>query len=217
MWARSSHTSSGLAGGTLSQELSFWDRLKRALLSATAQTSEDATDARLEGRTYAIPFSRVWNAALDLVRGELPRWHARWWDEETGIIQALTRGRVSRRASDVVIRIRLDAEAQTRVDLSSTSRTGRVGDLGGNTRLIGAFTYALDRKLAPPPAPPAPRSENNESIPESTESAPEDARATVEDPADDHPAGDHARERARDDAPAAPAPETAPPASPGDD
>lgn len=108
------------------------------------------------GRTYAIPFARVWEAALDLVRGELPRWHARWWDEEEGVIQALARGRLSRRASDVVIRIGLDAQAQTRVDLRSTSRSRRMGDFGGNTRLIGAFVGGLDRKLAKPQAPSAP-------------------------------------------------------------
>ena len=138
----------------LEQELSFSGRLKRGLLTGTARTSIDATDQRLLGRTYAIPFSRVWDAALDLVRGGLPRWHVRWWDEEAGIIQALSRSRFSRRASDVVIRIRLDEQAQTRVDLRSTSRSRRMGDFGSNTRLIGAFTVALDRILVATPAPP---------------------------------------------------------------
>lgn len=147
----------GLPGGQLSQELSLTGRLKRALLATTSRTSADATDRRLVGRTYAIPFAQVWDAALDLVRGELPRWHARWWDEEEGVIQALTRGHLSRRASDVVIRIGLDELAQTRVDLRSTSRSGRLGDFGGNTRLIGAFITALDRKLAKPRPVPGER------------------------------------------------------------
>ena len=47
-----------------------------------------------------------------------------------------------------MIRIGLDAQAQTRVDLRSTSRSRRLGDFGGNTRLIGTFIGALDRKLA---------------------------------------------------------------------
>ena len=115
------------------------------------------------GRTYAIPFAQVWEAVLDLVRGELPRWHARWWDEEEGVIHALTRGRLSRRASDVVIRIGLDAQAQTRVDLRSTSRSSRLGDFGGNTRLIGTFVAALDRKFTGPQAPPTPA--RKESVP----------------------------------------------------
>ncbi|MXY29726.1 MAG: DUF1499 domain-containing protein [Gammaproteobacteria bacterium] len=143
-------------GDRLSQELSFTDRLKRALVATTSRTSADATDPRLVGRTYAIPFAQVWEAVLDLVRGELPRWHARWWDEEEGVIHALTRGRLSRRASDVVIRIGLDVQAQTRVDLRSTSRSKGLGDFGSNTRLIGTFIGALDRKLTRPQAPPAP-------------------------------------------------------------
>ena len=119
------------------------------------------------GRTYAIPFRRVWNGALDLVRGDLRGWHARWWDEEVGVIQAFHKGRVTGRASDVVVRLRLDEQGQTRVDLRSTSRSKRFGDLGGNTRLIGAFVNALDRKLA---SPPSPRPE-----PEMDASRPEDA------------------------------------------
>ena len=128
------------------------------------------------GRTYAIPFSRVWDAALDLVRGELPRWHARWWDEEEGVIQALTRGHLSRRTSDVVIRIGLDEQAQTRVDLRSTSRSTRLGDFGSNTRLIGTFIAALDRKLTSPRTPPAPVRE---------ESFPADGGGDPEPPAGD--------------------------------
>ena len=125
-------------------------------MTTTSRTSADATDRRLVGRTYAIPFAQVWEAALDLVRGELPRWHARWWDEEEGVIHALTRGRLSRRTSDVVIRIRLDVQAQTRVDLRSTSRSRGLGDFGSNTRLIGTFIGALDRKFIRPQAPPTP-------------------------------------------------------------
>ncbi|MXW10451.1 MAG: DUF1499 domain-containing protein [Gammaproteobacteria bacterium] len=150
-------------GDRLNQELSFTDRLKRALVATTSRTSADATDRRLVGRTYAIPFAQVWEAALDLVRGELPRWHARWWDEEEGVIHALTRGRLSRRASDVVIRVGLDEQAQTRVDLRSTSRSKGLGDFGSNTRLIGAFVAALDRKLTRPRAPLVPA--RRESVP----------------------------------------------------
>jgi len=144
-------------------------------VAASARTSADAADRRLVGRTYAIPFAHVWDAALDLVRGELPRWHARWWDEEEGVIQALTRGHLSRRASDVVIRIGLDELAQTRVDLRSTSRSRQLGDFGSNTRLIGAFIAALDRKLTRPRTPPAPVREA---------SLPEEAGGDPEPPAD---------------------------------
>ncbi len=47
---------------------------------------------------------------------------------------------------DVEIRIGLDDDAQTRVDLRSASRKG-VGDLGKNPRRIGKFVRALDREL----------------------------------------------------------------------
>lgn len=173
---------------------------------ATARTSADSADLRLAGRTYAIPFARVWDASLDLVRGELHHWYARWWDEELGVIQALSRGPLFRRVSDVVIRIRLDEQAQTRVDLRSTSRFTLIGDFGGNNRLIDVFTNALDRKLTQPPPPPvliAPESDGA------------DLEATR--PAS-HPAGDSAPAEAD-----APTPDetaatgTVPPASPGSD
>lgn len=122
---------------------------------ATAETSIDSGDARLVGRTYGIPFAQVWDSCLDLVRGELPHWYARWWDEEVAVIQALRSRAYSRRVSDVAIRIRLDEEGQTRVDVRASSRFTAVGDFGSNTRLIGAFCAALDRKLTEPPPPPA--------------------------------------------------------------
>ena len=125
------------------------------MVVATSETSIGSPDPRLVGRTYAIPFAQVWKVALDLVTGGLPRWYARWWDEEVAVIQALSRGRHSRRVSDVIIRLRLDEEGQTRVDLRSSSRFTMVGDFGGNTRLIGAFCAALDRKLTEPAPAPA--------------------------------------------------------------
>ncbi len=102
----------------------------------------------------------MWDASLELVRGGLPRWHARWWDEEAGVIQALARGRFLRRASDVVVRIRLDAQGQTRVDLRSTSRPPRWGGFANNARRIGVFTLELDRMLAIAPEPPPASSES---------------------------------------------------------
>ena len=75
-----------------------------------------------------------------------------------------------------MIRITLDAQAQTRVDLHSTSRSRRLGDFGSNTRLIGAFVAALDRKVTRSRTPPAPVRE---------ESFPADAGGDAEPPADD--------------------------------
>ena len=125
---------------------------------STAETRIDSADLRLVGRTYAIPFVRVWKACLDLVRGDLPGWYARWWDEELAVIQALARVAPFRRVSDIAICVRLDEQGQTRVDLRSSGRFTVVGDFGSNTRLIGEFCAALDRKLTEPPPPPALRS-----------------------------------------------------------
>ena len=116
-----------------------------------AETSIDSDDPRLRGRTYAITFDRVWNASLELAGGGLSRWSLRWWDDEAGAIQASAKTLVFRLIDDVIIKIRLDEDGQTRVDLSSSSRTGNRGDLGVNGRRIKKFCRALDKKLGAKP------------------------------------------------------------------
>jgi len=106
-----------------------------------------AEDARLRGRTYAIPFDRVWTQALALAAGKLRGWSVVSADDVEGEIRAETRGLLGG-ASDVVIRIGLDRDAQTRVDVTSASRNGRV-DFGANARRIVRLLRALDRALAP--------------------------------------------------------------------
>jgi hypothetical protein len=54
------------------------------------------------------------------------------------------------KAADVRIRIGLDANAQTRVDLAIASRTER-GDLGRARRTVGAFLARLDQVLSAGP------------------------------------------------------------------
>lgn len=53
-----------------------------------------------------------------------------------------------RSVSAVTIRIGLDADAQTRVDLTVATSAGR-GSRGGNVRRIASFLRALDRRLTP--------------------------------------------------------------------
>ncbi len=118
--------------------------LLRGLTSNSAQTDPAAADPRLRGRTYAIPFEQVWSAALALARRRRG-WTVRHADDLDGVISAEARTAL-RFVDDVEIRIRLDENAQTRVDLSSASRVG-VGDLGKNPRRIGKFLRALDREL----------------------------------------------------------------------
>lgn len=125
----------------------FWLGLTRN----EAATAPDAEDPRLRGRTYAIPFDRVWRTAITLVNGGLRGWTLIDADDFEGVIRALSRGRLRNRHYDLVIRITLDQDAQTRVDAHSKSRSGRA-DFGANARRIERFFTALDRGLAQEPA-----------------------------------------------------------------
>ena len=114
-----------------------------------AETDVSADDPYLRGRTYAIPFDRVWTAALGIVRG-----HSRWSvvdaDDLAGVLRCEATTLVLRRVEDVFIRISLDENAQTRVDLISRSREDRT-DWGSNARRIRWFVKKLDRALEASP------------------------------------------------------------------
>ena len=118
----------------------------RALTENQAETDPTATDCRLLGRTYAIPFEHVWQAASKLASGDLRRWSLWVADDQAGLIEASTRPFLFGAAGDVRIKIGLDENAQTRVDLSVASRTER-GDLGHSRRAIGRFLHRLDGVL----------------------------------------------------------------------
>ena len=120
-------------------------RLRQALTDNRAETRPDAEDPRLRGRTYAIPFERVWSAALGLA-AELPRWSVLRADDHSGEIVAEASTLVFRFVGDVTIRIFLDPDAQTRVDMESRSRSGRA-DLGVSARRIARFLLKLDQRL----------------------------------------------------------------------
>jgi uncharacterized protein (DUF1499 family) len=62
------------------------------------------------------------------------------------VIRAEAQRFLFRFTDDVLVQIGLDADAQTRVDLTSRSRKGRT-DLGTNGRRIKKFLRALDRAL----------------------------------------------------------------------
>lgn len=117
-----------------------------ALTRHHSQTDAESDDPRLRGRTYHIPFARVWDTAVGLAK-EMPRWTVVQTDEDRGIIQAEARSRIFKFVDDVTIRIRLDDNALTRVDLLSASRKG-MGDLGVNARRIARFLRRLDQRLA---------------------------------------------------------------------
>lgn len=120
-------------------------RLLRGLTQNRAETAVDADDVRLRGRTYAIPFDQVWTAALALAQRHRG-WTVVHSDDIEGVIRAEART-LLRFTHDVEIRVGLDGDGQTRVDLASASRVGHA-DLGKNPRRVGRFLRALDRQLA---------------------------------------------------------------------
>ena len=138
-----------------------------ALTSNRASTDPASADRALQGRTYAIPFDQVWHSALRLASGGLARWTVTHADDHEGFILAEARTFVLRATDDVRIDVTLDEDAQTRVDVRSTSRVGRA-DLGANRRRIRAFCRALDRALDASPSQildPHPRARRHGRVP----------------------------------------------------
>ena len=122
----------------------------RGLTSNGAETDPHATDGRLLGRTYAIPFDDVWCAAIALADGGLLGWSMVSSNDQVGTIQAESRTLILRFVDDVYVHVCLDDNAQTRVDMRSRSRKGK-RDLGRNRRNIGKFLRRLDKRLGAQP------------------------------------------------------------------
>ncbi|MDT8340044.1 MAG: hypothetical protein RQ751_00910 [Longimicrobiales bacterium] len=114
---------------------------------ARVSTHPSHEDDELRGRTYAVPFDAVWTAALRLAGGGLARWRVTRAEDVPGVIQAEVRPLLRGGATDVLIRIGLDRDGQTRVDLVASSRARR-GGRRGSRRLTRRFLRALDRDLA---------------------------------------------------------------------
>lgn len=121
-------------------------RLVRALTRSRAVTDPGERDPRLRGRTYAIPFERVWRGVLEVAREVMPRWTLNRADDEAGIVEVEAKTLIFRFVDDVRIRVGLDRNGQTRVDVESASRVGKA-DLGTNARRIGRFLRKLDAAL----------------------------------------------------------------------
>jgi len=123
----------------------FVDKIWQALTENSARTSENAEDPRLRGRTYMVPFAKVWDEIIKMIETH-PRWRLVRADEGSGRVHAEATTLVFRLVDDVRFKVRLDDNALTRVDMWSSSRVGR-GDLGTNTRRIARFLRQLDRRL----------------------------------------------------------------------
>jgi len=118
----------------------------RGLAENRVETDPHSQDGRLRGRTYAIPFDKVWKIALEVAAADLRGWTVTHADGKSGVIKAEARTLVLRWIDDVRIEVTLDENGQTRVDLVSASRASQ-GDLGRNARRVGRFLKVLDRKL----------------------------------------------------------------------
>ena len=93
-----------------------------------------------------MPFEQVWQAATALANGGLRGWRIVQSDDTDGVIYAEARTPLLRFIDDVLITIKLDENAQTRVDMQSRSRKAKA-DLGANARRVGKFFRTLDQKL----------------------------------------------------------------------
>jgi len=120
----------------------------RGLSSNDAQTHPDHPDARLRGRSYAIAFERVWSSALIVAEEDVQGWSVQRWDDRSGTITVEGHSRFPTRVDEIQIRVTLDPNAQTRLDVRSIALKGTF-DLGRSTRRIGEFLRMLDRKLGP--------------------------------------------------------------------
>lgn len=111
-------------------------------------TGASATDPRLQGRAYSVRFDSVWSAAREVGR-TLRGWEVTAADSRGGEIRVEVTGWLWKRCDDAVIRVWLDDVGLTRVDLTLTPQTPRLGTRV-SARRIGRFLRALDTALQPP-------------------------------------------------------------------
>lgn len=121
-------------------------KLRAVWTENQAHTHPEHPDPRLRGRTYAIPFARVWAAVAELSQGGLRGWNTLLSDEDLGILKAECTVPLLRSSDEIEVRMSLDENGQTRVDVSSTSNTEK-GDLGRNARRIRKFFRTLDKRV----------------------------------------------------------------------
>ena len=114
---------------------------------AGVETTPGHEDVRLRGRTYAVPFEDVWQAALGLADGQQRGWRLLSANDQTGVICATATRRFPEAVDDVVVRISLDDDAQTRVDARAGAREGGPA-VRRNTRRLVKFFNALDTAVA---------------------------------------------------------------------
>lgn len=120
--------------------------MSKAATERAKRNGLDSVDAELRGRTYAIPFSTIWQALITLASGRLRGWTIVYEDEHLGVIEARVRNLVRPAPAKAMISIALDANAQTCLDVS-VSATGETVDGETNPRRLRRLIDALDRML----------------------------------------------------------------------
>jgi uncharacterized protein (DUF1499 family) len=122
------------------------------LRPSSARTDPDAADPRLRTARLDVPFARVWDAVLGTV-GATPRWTPISADPREGEVQVEARTLIWQFVDDVRIRVHLDEEGRTAIDVHSTSRV-RGWDMGTHTRRIARFLHHVRRRVADPETRP---------------------------------------------------------------
>lgn len=100
-----------------------------------------------EGRLYAAPFARVWDAIAALVaRRRL--WSLVHADEEIGLVTIACRLPGFPVSADISVWVRLDENGMTRVDVRSRSVRRWAGP-ASDRRRIDSLLAGLDRAVGP--------------------------------------------------------------------
>jgi hypothetical protein len=122
----------------------------RAFVGSEARSDPGSPDPGLRGRTYAIPFDRVWTAATAIASGGLRGWRLLRSDDVAGTLEAEVVTSIPHRVSEVRVQVGLDQNGQTRVDLQLLEQESSFS-LGGNRRRLRRFLADLDRRLGASP------------------------------------------------------------------
>jgi len=125
----------------MNDEAHVRDRGHRSGTSTVDTRSPDSSD----GRVYAAPFARVWDAMHSEI-ARRRRWSVIHSDESLGVLTAVCKTLIPGEFSHLTVWVRLDEYALTRVDIRSTSRS-RLGLPGGNRRRVQSLVSCLDDRL----------------------------------------------------------------------
>ena len=105
------------------------------LYEKQANTDMRATDVRLRGRTYTIPFEDVWQSAMRVGGGGIVGWSIGRFDDSQGLIEALAKTPFLGFETEVHIQIGLD-----QMPLRCPAATKGIGDVanGGSGDSFGS-------------------------------------------------------------------------------